>query len=93
MKRIIHVAQDAIRRNREKGTNDPPLIVRTYKGAKRAHTLEIMGDDGKVIARFVHSPHKPLSCGARLWLETEQEVRINNEYQPEEENACGLLPT
>jgi hypothetical protein len=22
-----------------------------------------------VVARFFYSPHKPLSCGARVWLE------------------------
>lgn len=75
MKSIIHVAQQAIQKNRKHGTNEPPLIVRNYKGAKRAHTLIIYDRDGNEAARIVHSPHKPLSCGARVWIETQNEVK------------------
>jgi hypothetical protein len=32
--------------------------------------------DGKVVARVVYSPDKPLSCGARVWIETEADVEI-----------------
>jgi hypothetical protein len=71
MKTIIHVDQAAIRRNRKEGTNHPPLIVRTYQGAKRAHTIKINGP-----CEIKHSPHKPLKCGARVWIETECEVGI-----------------
>ncbi len=69
MKSIIHVNQQVIARNRKTGSNDPPLIVRTYKGAKQAHTIEIRGP-----SRIVNRPHKPLKCGARVWIETESEV-------------------
>jgi len=65
MKTIIHVDQATIRRNRKEGTNDPPIIVRNYKGAQRAQTVRIMGP-----CEIKHSPHKPLSCGARVWIET-----------------------
>lgn len=70
MKTIIHVDQATIRRNRKEGTNDPPLIVRTYKGAQRAQEIEVLGP-----CKLVHSPHKPLKCGARVWIETQAEVR------------------
>lgn len=69
MKTIVHVAQQAIAQNRNDGGNRPPLIVRNYKGSKRAHTIEILGP-----SKIVHSPHKPLPCGARVWIETESEV-------------------
>ena len=69
MKTIIHVGQQTIAQNRKYGTNEPPLIVRTYKGARRAHRIEIKGPSS-----IVHSPHKPLPCGARVWIETEAEV-------------------
>lgn len=69
MKTILHVCQHTIRRNRKQGTNDPPIIIRTYKGASRAHAVAINGPS------FVrHSPHKPLKCGARVWIETEAKV-------------------
>lgn len=64
-KTIIHVCQQTIAKNRKTGSNDPPLIVRTYKGAKRFHTVQIDGP-----SEIKHSPHNPLSCGARVWVET-----------------------
>jgi hypothetical protein len=71
MKTILHVDQAVIKRNRKTGSNDPPLIVRTYKGALRAQTAIIHGP-----SVIKHSPHKPLPCGARVWIETQAEVEI-----------------
>ena len=34
-----------------------------------AHEVEILGP-----SKIVYSPKKPLSCGARVWIETESEV-------------------
>lgn len=65
----IHVDQHTIRRNRAQGTNDPPLTVKTYKGNIKCYDIEICGP-----SRVVYSPDKPLSCGARLWVETQAEV-------------------
>lgn len=89
MKNIIHVAQQAIQQNRKDGGNRPPLIVRNYKGAKRGHTLIIYGQDGRPAARIVHSPHKPLSCGARVWIETEGQVEVSLE----QDDSCPLIST
>lgn len=69
MKTIIHVNQQVIARNRKTGSNDPPLIARSYKGVKHAHDIQILGP-----SRLVNRPHKPLACGARVWIETEAEV-------------------
>ena len=68
-KQILHVAQGAIASNRKHGTNEPPIIIRNYKGSCRAHEVELV-KDGEVLGRFVYRPHDPLPCGARLWLET-----------------------
>jgi hypothetical protein len=65
---IIHVAQDAIRKNTKEGTNEPAIIVRTGARSVRHHSVQLVVD-GSVVATFVYSPHNPLSCGARLWLE------------------------
>lgn len=67
MQQLLHVAQDAIRANTKDGGLRPPIIVRNHKGAKRAHEVELVVD-GKVVGKFVYSPHDPLPCGARLWL-------------------------
>ncbi len=74
MKQIIHVAQDAIRRNAKNGTNDPAIIIRDYRGVERANEINLVLIDGTVVGKFVYRPHSPLSCGARLWLELDTSV-------------------
>jgi hypothetical protein len=71
MKTIIHVNQHVIKANRINGTNDPVLTVKTYKSNTYAHEVNIKGD-----SKIVYSPDKPLSCGARVWIETEAEVEV-----------------
>lgn len=71
MKTIIHVNQHAIRRNIKAEVKEPVLTVKTYKSNNYAHEVDIKGP-----SRLVYSPNKPLSCGARVWLETEAEVEI-----------------
>jgi hypothetical protein len=84
MKQILHVAQDAIRRNTKEGTNDPAIIVRDYKGAERAHEVALMVE-GREVGRFVYRPHKPLSCGARLWLEVDTHLLTLVPTEPDHE--------
>ena len=69
MKTFIHVNQHIIRKNLKDGTNEPPLTVKTYKSNTKCHEAIVHGT-----TRIVHSPHKPLSCGARVWIETQDEV-------------------
>jgi len=71
MKTIIHVNQHVVRANAKHGTNDPVLTVKTYKGNTYAHTVTIDGP-----SKIVYSVNKPLSCGARVWVETQSEVHI-----------------
>lgn len=71
MKTIVHVNQHAIRRNINAEDPEPVLTVKTYKSNRYAHEVEILGP-----SRIVYRPHKPLSCGARVWIETEAEVRV-----------------
>lgn len=73
MKTIIHVNQAHIRANirAEKENREPVLTVKTYKDNRYANTAIIHGP-----SKVVYSPDKPLSCGARVWIETEGEVDI-----------------
>lgn len=71
MKKIIHVNQHVIRSNTKTGLDEPVLTVKTYKDNSYAHEAIIKTKDGEEVARVVYSPHKPLSCGARVWIETE----------------------
>jgi hypothetical protein len=70
----IHVNQHKIKHNRKTGANDPVLTVKTYKENMYAHEVEIV-KDGEVVATVVYRPENPLSCGAHVWIETEEEVR------------------
>jgi hypothetical protein len=71
MKTIIHVNQHVIRRNAETGGDEPVLTVKNYKTNTYAHSVHIDGP-----SRVVYSPDKPLSCGARVWIETTSPVTI-----------------
>lgn len=71
MKTIIHVNQHKIRSNINNEHKEPVLTVKTYKSNDYAHEVSIKGD-----SKIVYSPDKPLSCGARVWIETEGEVKI-----------------
>jgi len=75
MKTIIHVNQHVIKKNRKHGTTDPCLTVKTYKTNRYASDAIIVDHEGNEVARVVYRPHKPLSCGAHCWIETQLKVR------------------
>lgn len=68
---MIHVNQHVIKSNRKNGASDPVLTVKTYKTNTYAYEVLIKGE-----SKVVYSPDKPLSCGARVWIETQSEVEI-----------------
>jgi hypothetical protein len=76
MKTVIHVNQSVIRANKKNGTENPVLTCKTYKENIYAQEVEILDESGNVIAKVVYSPNKPLSCGARVWVETHLKVRV-----------------
>jgi len=71
MKTKIHVNQHIIKSNSKTGANEPVLTVKSYKSNIYAHEVLIHGE-----SKIVYSPDKPLSCGAKVWIETEAEVEI-----------------
>ena len=77
MRTRIHVNQHVIRRNgkeADQGKHEPPLTVKDYKSNRKAFEAEIHDAAGFCVARIVYRPEKPLSCGARLWIETDYGV-------------------
>jgi hypothetical protein len=74
MKTIIHVNQHNIKKNVKEGTNEPVLTCKTYKSNTYAHEVIIYGQDGKEAAKLIYRPDKPLSCGARVWIETQNNI-------------------
>ena len=73
MKTIIHVNQHEVIANNKNGTNNPVLTIKTYKTNTYAHEVSIKGE-----SKVIYSPDKPLSCGARVWIETQADVEILN---------------
>jgi len=76
MLRRIHVNQHHIKKNRKEGIDLPVITVKSYKDNVYAHEVDILDKDGNVIASVVYRPHKPLSCGAHVWIETKADVEI-----------------
>lgn len=66
----IHVNQHHIKAN-AKGEDLPVLTVKTYKENRTCNEVVVHGP-----SRVVYSADKPLSCGAKVWIETESEVEV-----------------
>lgn len=73
-KTIVHVNQHKIRNNKKTGANDAPLTIKSNKGNRYAHQANIVDANGNILASIVYRPNKPLSCGARVWIETYNKV-------------------
>lgn len=72
MKTRIHVNRHNIAANKKTATTDlPVLTAATYKESRRGNRVVIHGP-----SVLVYSPHKPLACGATVWLETTAEVTV-----------------
>lgn len=66
----IHVNQHLIRENAKNGNQEQPVFtIKTYNQNIRAHSLEIQGP-----STMVYQPENPLSCGAKVWMETRSNV-------------------
>lgn len=77
MKTVVHVNQHVIRANRKKGLNDPAITAKTYKANEYGRQAVILCPAcGGEAARVIQRMHRPLSCGARVWIETKGEVRM-----------------
>lgn len=67
----IHVHQQIIRDNVKKNKDDPAITVRWRNKSYKARDVLISGPS-VVMQRMT----EPLSCGARIWIETSAEVEI-----------------
>jgi len=79
MKTIIHVNQHRIRSNTKNKVSEPVLTVKTYRTNQYASEVSILGHDGLEAARIIYRPHKPLSCGARCWIEVPDHNQVTIE--------------
>ena len=74
MKKRIQINMHKIRANKKHGTKEPVITVKTSKTNTYGHEVEILGE-----SKVVYSPDKPLSCGARVWIETDAEGKIDGQ--------------
>ena len=76
MKTIVHVNQRVIKSNLKNSTDTPVLTVK--KGKSNQYTNEVIIRDNMCnpVAKIIYSPDKPLSCGARVWIEVANERNI-----------------
>ena len=75
-KKIIHINQHVIRRNTKTGERNPVITCKTYNTNDYADKVIIKDKDGDEVATIIYSPDKPLSCGARVWIETRNEIKF-----------------
>jgi hypothetical protein len=82
----IHVNQAVIRRNGKTGEREPVLTVKQGKRNRYAQEVIIEGP-----SRVVYSPDKPLSCGAKVWIETTSPVTLVGEQAvPSRAPVCKI---
>lgn len=68
----IHIDQHRIRANKKKSEDLEPVITVQWKNRSyKVRTISINGP-----SRVIYSPFKALSCGAHVWVETEDEVTV-----------------
>ena len=71
MKKRIHINQHNIRHNLKHSDYKPVVTVKTYKENIKCMGVKILGE-----CEVIYSPDKPLSCGAKVWLETNAPIEI-----------------
>lgn len=68
MKARIHINQHVIRRNSKTGEREPVVTVKTSRTNEYASSVRINGP-----STVIYSPDKPMSCGAKVWIEADYE--------------------
>lgn len=67
----IHVDQQRIKDNKKTGAFQPVITVQWKNRPYKVRVITIEGPSS-----VVYSPHKPLSCGAHVWVETTAQVTV-----------------
>jgi hypothetical protein len=69
----VYINRHVVAANQKSGARNPPITILRRKAQREyAREVELIGT-----ARVVYSPDKPLSCGARVWIECEEALAIN----------------
>ena len=68
----IHVNQHVIKANAKYGENNPVFTIKQGGKNTYAFNVKVVGE-----MELVYSPHKPLSCGAKVWIETRGDIELD----------------
>jgi len=68
----IHVNQHVIKANAKNGENNPIFTVKQGGKNTYAFNVKVKGE-----MELVYSPDKPLSCGAKVWIETRGDIKLD----------------
>jgi len=68
----IHINQHKIRSNKKNNIEEPVITVKTSKSNNYAKEVEILGK-----SKLLYKPNNPLSCGAKVWIETNEKVVLD----------------
>lgn len=76
MKSKIHVNQHHIRSNKTQGTDLPVITIKRGRSNTYCNEVEILGPSRVVYGGSGCEAKPLLSCGARVIIETESEIKI-----------------
>jgi hypothetical protein len=85
----IHVNQHVIKANAKSGDRNPVFTIK--QGGKNTYATRV-----KVVGEMelVYSPDKPLSCGAKVWIETRGEIELDEKIATHAStNQTSVEPT
>ena len=69
----IHVNQHVIKANAKYGENNPVFTIKQGGKNTYAYNVKVVGE-----MELVYSPDKPLSCGAKVWIETKGNIEVDS---------------
>lgn len=75
----IHVNRNRIGSNAKHGTEMPVIAVKKGSSNRYGNQVDILDTNGDVVASIIYSPQNPLSCGAKVWIQTKNPVVIYGE--------------
>lgn len=82
MHKKIHVNRQHIAQNKQDGGQRPVISCKVYKTNKHKTPFDlVIGNTCKIDgpSEFVYKPNNPLSCGARVWIQTDADVFIDDQ--------------
>ena len=75
----IHVNQHIIKANAKNGENNPIFTIKQGGKNTYAYNVKVVGE-----MELVYSPDKPLSCGAKVWIETRGDIEVDKSSDTKE---------